>query len=194
LSGGSKPLDFWAQTGRGLAQLHQHSAGEFGLDHDNYIGSLNQYNQKETDWVEFFVNQRLQNQLRMCSDHGHADAGLLRMFDRLFPKLEQYFPHEPPALLHGDLWSGNYLCGNKGAAYLVDPAVYYGHREMDLAMSLLFGGFDREMYHAYHEVFPLENGWKERVDLCNLYPLLVHVNLFGGSYISQVRAILKRFC
>ncbi len=189
-----KPVDFWAQTGRGLARLHQKSAAEFGLEYDNYIGSLKQHNHQEESWSAFLINQRLLVQLGMCADRGHADAGMIRMFERLFPKLEDYFPPEPPALIHGDLWSGNYLCGAAGKAHLIDPAVYFGHREMDLAMSLLFGGFGPEMYSAYHEVYPLESGWRERIDLCNLYPLLVHTNLFGGSYSAQVRTILKRFC
>jgi protein-ribulosamine 3-kinase len=96
-------------------------------------------------------------------------------------------------LLHGDLWSGNFLCGHNGDPVLIDPAVYFGHREMDIAMTKLFGGFDDTFYTAYNEERPMEGGWEERVDPCNLYPLLVHVNLFGGGYAAQVQQILKRF-
>ena len=114
-------------------------------------------------------------------------------FERLFHQLDTLFPTEPPALLHGDLWSGNFLCDEKSRPVLIDPAVYYGHREMDLAMTKLFGGFDAELYKAYHAEWPLEQGWEERLELYNLYPLLVHVNLFGGAYVQQVETILKRY-
>ena len=114
-------------------------------------------------------------------------------FERLFHRLDHLFPSEAPALLHGDLWSGNLLGDAQGRPVLIDPAVYYGHREMDLAMTRLFGGFDPGFHTAYQAEWPLEAGWEERVDLCNLYPLLVHVNLFGGSYVAQVEAVLRRF-
>ena len=96
-------------------------------------------------------------------------------------------------LFHGDLWSGNFLTDKTGNATLIDPAVYYGHREMDLGMTKLFGGFEAEFYAAYSEMFPLEAGFEKRVDIYNLYPLLVHVNLFGGDYIHQVQKILERY-
>jgi protein-ribulosamine 3-kinase len=122
-----------------------------------------------------------------------VEAGMVFRFERLFHKLDKLFPAEAPALLHGDLWSGNVLCDDHANPVLIDPAVYYGHREMDLAMTRLFGGFDAGLYAAYHAESPLEQGWEERADLCNLYPLMVHVNLFGGGYVAQVEAVLKRF-
>ncbi|MBK9291545.1 MAG: fructosamine kinase family protein [Bacteroidetes bacterium] len=184
----------WQQFGHELAALHRHSAETFGLDHDNYIGSLPQQNTGGYQhWSDFFVERRLKPQLATAVAKGLINSAMQRQFGQLFARLNQLFPQEPPALLHGDLWSGNYLFDSQGSAVLIDPAVYYGHREMDLAMTFLFGGFDHRLYAAYHEAYPLAPGWRERIGLCNLYPLLVHVNLFGGGYVAQVRQILDRF-
>lgn len=185
--------DFQARFGRGLAQLHRHTSGSFGLDHDNYIGLLPQVNTPHKDWVEFLVQCRLEPLVKMGRDNGRIHPGDVIRFERLYAKLPALFPPEMPALLHGDLWKHNYLAAATGGPVLVDPAVYYGHREMDLAMTMLFGGFDREFYGAYHAEEPLEAGWEERVDLCNLYPLLVHLNLFGGSYAERISSVLRRF-
>jgi fructosamine-3-kinase len=190
---GRPGTEFWERFGQQLAALHRNSAASFGLDHDNYIGSLTQSNDMRNNWPDFFVQMRLEPQLKLARDAGLADSGLAGRFDRLFHRMHRLFPAEPPALLHGDLWSGNYLCAADGAPVLIDPAVYYGFREVDLAMSRLFGGFDRQFYQSYNQVFPLETGWEERVGLCNLYPLMVHVNLFGSSYLVQVQHELKRF-
>jgi fructosamine-3-kinase len=184
----------WERFGVGLAELHRNTFEFFGLDSDNYIGSLLQVNRpRYASWPQFFVECRLRPQLKLAVQKGLINSSMQNQFDRLFSKMDKLFPAEPPSLLHGDLWSGNFLFADNGEACLIDPAVYFGHREMDIAMSLLFGGFDQSFYQSYHESWPLEKGWHERVDLCNLYPLLVHVNLFGGSYVSQTRAILNRF-
>ncbi|MEX1132798.1 MAG: fructosamine kinase family protein [Flavobacteriales bacterium] len=190
---GIKSQEFWEDFGRGLAQLHRHTAKHFGLESDNYIGNLVQRNTPERNWASFFIHQRLEPQLKMARDRRRVEAGMAFRFERLFHKLDKLFPVEPPALLHGDLWSGNFLCDAQGKPVLIDPAVYYGHREMDLAMTKLFGGFDAALYTAYNDEWPLEQGWEERVDLCNLYPQLVHVNLFGGNYVQQVEVVLRRF-
>jgi fructosamine-3-kinase len=129
-------------------------------------------------------------QQRQAYDKGRLDKTLSDQLEKLYPKLESFFPTEEPSLLHGDLWSGNYLV-NDGKPCFMDPAVYYGHREVDIAMSLLFGGFGKEMYEVYNDYFPLEKGWEKRVDVANLYPLMVHVNLFGASYSQRVKSILK---
>jgi len=190
----AKPsVNFWFNFGNQLAELHKHTNDSFGLKSDNYIGSLIQQNTLTTDWTEFYVTQRLEPQLRMALDKGKSNPSLSRRFNALFSKLDHLFPKEAPALLHGDLWSGNFMVSERGEAVIIDPAVYYGHREMDLAMTKLFGGFEEEFYAAYHNNRPLESGWQERTDLCNLYPLMVHVNLFGGSYLRQVMEILDRF-
>lgn len=185
--------NFWEDFGRSLARLHQHQAEKFGLDHDNYIGSLHQSNTNHNTWPGFFIEERLEKQVKMARDRREISPGTVHAFERLYKRLDEIFPEEAPALLHGDLWSGNFMTGNQGKACLIDPAVYYGHREMDLGMSKLFGGFDPEFYRYYHQEYPLEKDWEKRTDICNLYPLMVHVNLFGGSYVYSVEKILKRF-
>lgn len=193
ISSGKRDPSFWGDFARNLATMHQHSADQFGLEHNNYIGSLEQPNDWRKTWPEFYIGLRLEPQLRRATDSGLADASLRRSFDRLFYRLESLFPEEPPALIHGDLWSGNFMCASSGKATIFDPAVYFGHREMDLAMSKLFGGFDRPFYVQYDEAYPLEQGWEERLPLSQLYPLLVHVNLFGRGYLAQLDACLRPF-
>ena len=180
---------FWEVFGQKLALMHKQTHSKFGLDFDNYIGSLCQDNTQNKNWTEFFIQNRLQAQLSI----GNFSGTLLSDFDKLFQKLSNLFPNEKPALLHGDLWSGNFLAKNGDTPMLIDPAIYYGNREMDIAMSKLFGGFNSDFYFAYNESHPLENGWEERIQICNLYPLLVHVNLFGGAYINQVKNILSYY-
>ncbi len=188
-----KQPDFWNSFAEKLAQLHKHSAGKFGLDHDNYIGSLNQSNLKHAKWTDFFREERLMPLVKQARDSGQFGADTVNAFDRFYIKLEEIFPEEAPSLIHGDLWSGNFMVNEEGNAVIIDPAVYYGFREMDLGMSKLFGGFDPQFYSSYDHYFKLEAGWEERIDYCNLYPLIVHVNLFGGGYIGSVRRIINRF-
>jgi fructosamine-3-kinase len=137
---------------------------------------------------------RLEPQVRLASEEGRVDAGLRRDFERLYARLPGLVgPPEPAARLHGDLWGGNLHRDGDGLPALVDPAVYGGHRELDLAMMRLFGGFSERCFAAYHEAWPLAPGHEARVGLCQLYPLLVHVNLFGGSYTSSVKRTLARY-
>lgn len=185
--------DFWEDFGRGLARLHRQTQSHFGLDHDNFIGSLPQQNHFSEHWKDFFITQRIEPQLRLARQSGNTDASLERTFESLFARLDNIFPEEPPALLHGDLWSGNFLTGPNGEAVIIDPAVYYGHRYMDLGMTSLFGGFSPAFYQAYQEEYPLETHWHEGLEVSNLYPLLVHVNLFGGGYLGTVRQVLRKF-
>ncbi len=184
---------FWVALGTSVAALHRNGSNTFGLERSNYIGTLQQTNTPCPTWSEFFVTQRLEPQVRMALDNKRLGSGNALRFEKLFSKMHRLFPVEAPSLLHGDLWSGNVLCGADQQPVLIDPAVYHGHREMDLAMTHLFGGFDDAFLDAYHTAMPLHAGWKERIDLCNLYPLLVHANLFGGGYIGQVTDILRRF-
>ena len=185
--------DYWITLGHQLSALHRIHHSSFGLDHDNYIGSLPQKNNYHTDWTEFFIVERLERQIKAALDNREASSEMVRRFDKLFSRLNGYFPVEKPSLIHGDLWSGNLIVDEKGDPCIIDPAVYYGHREMELSFTKLFGGYDKDFYNSYEEVFPLEPGFNDRIDLYNLYPLLVHVNLFGGGYINQVNLILKRF-
>jgi protein-ribulosamine 3-kinase len=185
--------NYWTALGEQLGALHRVMASSFGLDHNNYIGSLRQLNTPHTSWIEFFIVRRLRVQLELALSSRLIGTEVVKKFDLLFHKLPSLLPLEEPSLLHGDLWSGNLITTGKGAPCLIDPAVYFGHREADLAMTQLFGGFDESFLDSYQQAFPLTAGFHERFDLYNLYPLLVHVNLFGHGYTGQVNSIVKKF-
>ena len=184
---------FQTRFGRKLARLHRHTQATFGLDRDNHVGLLPQVNTPNLDWAEFLVHCRFMPLVKMARDNKRIHTGDVLRFERLYGQLPSLFPSELPALLHGDLWKNNYLAAADGEAVMIDPAVYYGHREMDIAMTRLFGGFDRFFYAAYQEEEPLAPGWEDRMDLCNLYPLLVHLNLFGGSYAERLGSVLRKY-
>ncbi len=184
---------FWEQLGDGLAELHKVSYDQFGLDHDNYIGRLYQENTFHADWVDFFINCRLTPQIKLARNEGLISPATVMKFDALYLQLNNLIPTENPALLHGDLWSGNVHCDEEKRPYLIDPAVYYGHRESEMAFTQLFGGFDESFYSSYENAYPMIPGFDLRVDLFNLYPLLIHLNLFGSSYLSSIVNTLKRF-
>ena len=183
--------NYWTILGERLASLHKNSNDAFGLDHDNYIGSLPQRNAAKKNWIDFFVEQRLEVQISLANRNSGIDNSLRKNFELLFKKLPDLLPNEIPALLHGDLWSGNLMVNELGEPALIDPAVYFGCREAELAFTTLFSGFENEFYNTYDNVFPLQPGFKNRIDIYNLYPLLVHANLFGGGYINQVNRIVK---
>jgi fructosamine-3-kinase len=175
------------RLGRGLAALHRFGAPSFGLDHDNFIGRLPQSNRQLGSWADFFRAERLEPQVLAAERAGLVRKSLRAAFERLYAVLEDRVgPAEPPARLHGDLWGGNLHTDAGGEPWLIDPAAYGGHREMDLAMMRLFGGFGSRVFAAYQEAHPLAGGYEERVPLYQLYPLLVHVNLFGGGYVGSV--------
>jgi fructosamine-3-kinase len=190
---GNKSDDFWDQFGRQLSELHNATQKSFGLDESNYIGSLPQSNKPQNNWADFYASERISPQLYLAHQNGLIDSKLVQSGEQLCLKLSEIFPNEAPSLLHGDLWSGNYMVDINGNPALIDPAVYFGHREMDLAMTQLFGGFSPKMYDSYHSHTPLESNWKERIELCQLYPILVHVNLFGGSYVQQATNIIQKY-
>ena len=190
---GVSTRNFWNYFGIKLADLHRNTNDYFGLDHDNYIGSLVQKNNTHPDFLSFFITQRIEPQLKEARNIGAFSQSETRYFDSLFNTLHNIIPVDKPALIHGDLWSGNYMVTPNGSPCLIDPAVYFGHREADIAMTQLFGGFQPEFYHAYNKAWPMEKEWQKRMDIFNLYPLLVHVNLFGGSYARQVLQIIRQF-
>lgn len=183
---------FWKEFGNRLAALHRESNDYFGLDSDNFIGSLPQRNTPKDNWVDFFILERIQPQIDLAVNRSAIDKVTISKFEKLYKILPEIFPEEKPALIHGDLWNGNFLVTLQGMPAVFDPSVSFAHREMDLAMSLLFGGFDQKFYDAYHDAFPLQNGFEDRVGIYQLYYLMVHVNLFGGSYLNTVNSILSR--
>jgi fructosamine-3-kinase len=185
---------FDEHLGQRLASLHRYGAERFGLDRDNFIGRLPQSNRRSAHFLDFFVEQRLLAQFELARKNGHFEATTRARFERFIERLGTWLsPEEPPARLHGDLWSGNHLVGPDGEPWLIDPAAYGGHREIDLAMMRLFGGFSERVFDAYSETYPLLPGHRERVHLMQLYPLLVHVNLFGGGYVASVRRIIDEY-
>lgn len=179
--------------GRQLAEQHKIKEEQYGLDHDNYIGKLPQSNSRHNDWTEFFIQERMEPQVKMGLDSGRFSAGITSAFQKMYRQLPDIFPDEPPSLLHGDLWGGNYFFNTDGKATIYDPAVYYGNREIEIAFTHMFGGFSSGFYSAYNEVWRLAPGFNNRKDIYNLYPLLVHTNLFGGHYGRQVKSIVQRF-
>ncbi|KAA9352831.1 fructosamine kinase family protein [Larkinella humicola] len=185
--------NYWESFGQSLALLHSHTQSKFGLHFDNYIGSLLQSNTLTDNGITFYIEQRLQPQAGMALYKGLISKELYAKFQKLYQRLPDLLPVERPALLHGDLWSGNVMVNEQGDAALIDPAVYYGLREAELAFTTLFGGFDERFYDAYDEAFPMEDGFQERIPIYNLYPLLVHLNLFGTGYLSGIERVLNRF-
>jgi fructosamine-3-kinase len=182
------------QLGRDLARLHKSGAPIFGLERDNFIATLRQSNQPHASWASFYGSERLEPLVRLAIARQLLDDDASSVFDRLIARLPELVgPPEPPARLHGDLWNGNALVGLRGEPWLIDPAVYGGNREMDLAMMHLFGGFGPKVFAAYDEAFPLAEGQSERIALYQLYPLLVHVLLFGGGYASAVMNAARHY-
>ncbi len=184
---------FWINFGESLAKLHSLSKEKYGLDYDNYIGGLKQSNRWEENWIDFFINQRLEKQLDLGKENGLIDEQLYSQFQDFYRKLPSLLPVEKPSLLHGDMWGGNHFADIDNRPVLIDPACYYGHREAELAFTVLFTPFSPKFYEAYNSTLPLASDWQERADIYNLYNLLVHANLFGPSYLSAVQTTLKKY-
>jgi len=193
LETGSKTPVAMQKLGLQLAQMHRNTSSDFGFEKDNYMGSLPQSNRNHQTWKSFFVEERLKPMVKLAFDAAFIDQKLVSDFESLYQKLGELFEEEKPSLIHGDLWGGNYLISSEDKPYFIDPAVSFGFREFDLAMTYLFGGFSADFYKAYQEEFPLQTDWQERIDLWNLYPLLLHLNLFGTGYLGQVKSALKRY-
>ncbi len=187
--------DYFTRFGRALATMHRTTTDAYGLDHNNFIGSTPQINTKEKDGLTFFRDQRLGYQQELARNSGRLPNHIDSKLDQLRVRLEDLLDleNEQPALIHGDLWSGNHFCGPDGSAAIFDPAVHFGLREADLAMTELFGRMPQAFYDGYHEAFPLNPGYTERRDIYNLYHLLNHLNLFGESYLGSVETIITQF-
>lgn len=195
LEPGSRVRDFDERLGRGLAELHRSTAGAFGFETDTYCGAITQPNPWTGSWVEFYRTHRLGHQLRLAREGGLLGRGEARTFERLLDRLPDLLagPQEPPALIHGDLWSGNLHVSPAGTPALIDPASYYAHREAELGMMTLMGGYPARVYDAYDEAYPLASGWRDRTPLYELYHLVNHANLFGGGYVSQTMSLVQRY-
>ena len=187
--------NFYQNFGKKLAALHSFSNIFYGLDHDNFIGVTLQINTPESNGVVFFRDHRIGFQQDLACKNKLLPLELNRKIDDIKKNLTQWLgvENEKPALLHGDLWSGNYFWGTNGEPYIFDPAVYFGFREADLAMMELFGNPPKSFFDSYTEAFPLSPGYPERRDLFNLYHLLNHLNLFGSSYLSSIKKIINHF-
>jgi fructosamine-3-kinase len=180
--------------GRGLAALHAAGAPGFGHSADNVIGSLPQSNRVHATWAAFYAHERLLPLVQRAVAAGIAPAAWTGLAERLAARLPEILgPPEKPARLHGDLWSGNIITDSRGQPVLVDPAVYGGHREMDLGMLALFGGLTPRIVDAYQDHTPLAPDWRGRTRLCQIYPLLVHAVLFRGSYVEAAEAAMRAY-
>jgi len=194
IEGSSMLNKYWEDFGASLAQMHrQNTQSTYGLDHKNYIGKLPQPNDFQDDWINFLIKERFEFQLKLAIDRDLLDNKFIDRYRRFYDLLPNLLPVARPALIHGDMWSGNVMVGADGKVCLIDPAVYYGHREIELAFTQMFGGFSRAFYDSYHDAYPLEPGFEERVAIYNIYPHMVHVNLFGTSYLSGVESVLSRY-
>ena len=183
----------WENFGKNLAQLHQNTNDQFGWHEDNYIAIIVQPNQYKNTWEEFYSENRILPMIKLLVDKNLLNEKESKAAENLCAELINIFPKEKPALIHGDLWNGNLITRPNDEITLVDPAVHYAHREMDLAIAELFGGFDQVFFDSYNEILPLEGNFNERKPIAQLFPLLVHALLFEGYYIKDVQAILKKF-
>jgi len=193
IESGNKTTKFWKNFAEQLANLHQQKNDQFGLNHNNFMGQLAQKNSFSDDFTTFFIENRLKPQVKLAFNSKKIQQKHVLQFEKLYQKLNEIFPIEKPCAVHGDLWSGNFINTLNEKAVFIDTAVYYGHREVDLAMSMLFGGFSKDFYRQYQLVYPLENGFNNRKDCYNLYPLLIHLNLFGSAYLSGIENIITKF-
>jgi len=182
----------WELLGVQLAAMHQTGSNYYGWENSNFIGNLPQANQKDDNWATFYAKRRLIPQFEAAVAQAYLGVDEVPGPEKIISVIASCCPDVKPSLVHGDLWSGNYLISEYGVPYLIDPAVYFGHHEIDLSMSRLFGGFDSPFYAAYFEINPAQPGETNRMEIYQLYHLLVHLNLFGKAYYSSVKEILHR--
>ena len=184
---------FWAELGKGLAQLHSEEYPHFGFKINNYCGSTPQQNDPIKDGHEFFANYRILTLASQAFHQNLLDRTELTKLEYIAANLARWIPKQPAVLIHGDLWSGNVHCDEEGHPALIDPAPYWGWAEAELAMTELFGGFGSDFYACYAEQAILDSGWRDRAPVYNLYHLLNHLLLFGRSYLGSIKAITQRF-
>jgi fructosamine-3-kinase len=199
ISSKSRVKNFFTDFGIQFAKMHQYESDYFGFYEDNYIGSTLQINRASNeemkDWVKFYFNKRLLFQFKLAEQNGYTDDNLRKAFKSLENKIDDVLKckNVKPSLLHGDLWSGNFIEDENGKVCIIDPAVYFGHREADLAMTKLFGGFSHEFYESYNDFYPLDEGYNYRENIYKLYHVLNHLNLFGSRYYSQALSLIKYY-
>ncbi len=185
--------DFWRRFAEDLVKIHKTTSNSFGLAYDNFIGSLTQKNTVKQTWESFFIENRILPLVQMAFDKKLLQSKHNKLFENVFIRLNEILPVEQPALVHGDLWSGNLMNNIGKSPVFIDPAIYFGNREMDIALTQMFGGFDNSFLQFYTEIFPLEKGWEERLKIHNLYPNLVHLILFGKSYLGGIEKVIQQF-
>jgi len=196
---GQKLSSFFEDFGRQFGQMHRFTARHFGLIEDNFIGHTQQQNipnrEQATDWTKFYFEKHLLFQFKLAESQGLSSSSLKNAFKQIENKIESILKTDDavPSVLHGDLWSGNYLADENGNPVIIDPAVYYGHHEADLAMTKVFGGFSPSFYSAYDEAYPLVDGYEYRENIYKLYHILNHLNLFGMNYHGQALGFLQSY-
>jgi len=190
ISQGSKKENFQKKLGTELALLHKTKAPRYGFYENNHIGSTSQINIEKENWIDFYIENRLDYQVSISED-----KDIIQNYKNLRTKIPEILAGsiEEPSLIHGDLWGGNVISNEEGEPVLIDPAVYYGNREMELAMTRLFGGFTEEFYNSYNREYPMKKNWKERQNIYKLYHILNHFNLFGSSYKHQVLELMTGY-
>jgi protein-ribulosamine 3-kinase len=186
-------IDYDERLGRGLAEIHKYHSEQFGFHHDNYCGTTVQDNTWNVDWIDFFGRQRLWKLVKMIQKKRGLHSNEIKVYESLLERLPDIICHHPaPSLIHGDLWSGNYLVTTNGPA-IIDPASYFADRECEFSIMNMFGGFSQRIFDAYDEIYPLPDEWKDRNDLYMIYHYLNHHYLFGGSYGSQALMLAKKY-
>ena len=196
IESGKKNKNFYELFGNQLAWLHKYTSDNFGFYEDNFIGSNPQINTPPSkNWSEFYWEKRLLFQFKLAEQNGFVDSNLRKLFHDFEPAYRNRIDgtEENPSLIHGDLWGGNYLIDYEGNPVLIDPAVYFGHREAELGMTILFGGFDKDFYKSYNSAYPLIEDWEKRLDIYKLYHVINHLNLFGSSYYGHTLSIIKSY-
>ncbi|WP_447640920.1 MULTISPECIES: fructosamine kinase family protein [Chitinophagaceae] len=185
--------DFFEKLGIGMAHVHKNTNHFYGLQEDNYVGSDVQINGKYENWANFYTKSRVFPQMRKAFDNQRITSDDVKRIENLCNQLPSLLPQEKPALLHGDFWIGNVSATSSGMPSIFDPSSYYGFREMDIAMSLLMGGFDESFYTAYNSAFPLQKGWQNRIGINQVYPLLVLLNNFSDSYYNRLKEVIGKY-